>query len=91
MRRWRERSGPRTRPDALVTEADPEEGDAGANGPDDIAADPRFGRGARPRREDDPLGPQVPDLLDADAVVSMDDHLGAQFRRYWTRLYVKES
>jgi hypothetical protein len=62
-------------PDALVTQADPEEGDAGAECPDHIAADPRFGRGARPGREDDPLGPECPYLVDADAVVPMDDHL----------------
>src|SRR5512139_1817697 len=65
-------------PDALVPEADAEKGDAGAECPDHVATDPRLRWGARPGREDDPLRLQGPDLLDADAVVPMDDHLRAQ-------------
>src|SRR3989454_9566618 len=61
------------RPDALVAEADPENGNRGPEAPHDLDRDPGLGGGARARRDDDVRRPQRFDVPERRGVVTADD------------------
>ena len=57
--------------DALVSQTYAERRDVRAEGADDFIREPGFARRARPRRDQDALRRQRPDLLNGDAVIAM--------------------
>ena len=62
--------------DALVAEADAENREALAKGPDDIITDPCLARGAGPGGDDDPLRSQFLDFFNRDLVVATHLQIG---------------
>src|SRR4051812_21270482 len=62
-------------PDALVAQADPENGDTRAHLADDVGGNARLARGARARRDDDVRRPQVEYLIHRYSVVAPHDRL----------------
>src|SRR5579862_1634406 len=66
-------------PDALVAEAYAKDRRRLPEAPDDVVADARLPRRARPGRDADALGFHFRDLVRRDFVVPLDDHLRAQF------------
>src|SRR5215210_5074042 len=69
---------PVSSPDALVAQADPENGDTRAHLADDLGGNPRLTRGARTRRDDDVRRPQLEYLIHRYSVVAPHYRLLAQ-------------
>src|ERR1700733_16046154 len=65
-------------PDRLVSQTDPEHGNFSCEVADQIDADARLMRRARPGRDYDPLGVHFLDLAHRDLIVTTDFHLGAR-------------
>jgi len=65
--------------DALMTEADSEDGNDSAHFFNHLAADPRVVRSAGARRYTDTLGCFLANFIERDLVVAMHLHLRAQF------------
>ena len=65
--------------DALMAEADSEDGDDSAHFFNHLAADPRVVRSAGARRYTDTLGCFLANFIERDLVVAMHLHLRAQF------------
>jgi len=65
-------------PDCLVTEADPKHWNFSCEAADQIDADARVMRRARTGGNDNPLRPQVLDLVDRDLIVAANLDLRAQ-------------